>query len=142
MIKSEDSRTERREVEIEKRLNAASAKRENIFISKSASKKRTLSPRPSPTNKPDRIDHANSRREIFLSSRVEKAKNSKNSPKVNKTLFAALSPKRKESPLRASSRIKAARLGESKVIHTFGSVHFHFFECSNLFSVLSIHFSV
>ena len=104
--------------EIEKRLAVASASRKNNPIAKSSSKKRMLSPRSSPTDKSEieaRINQANWRREIYLTNKVEKAKNINSSTKINKALFAAVSPKQsiedspRDSP-REQQRIKASRL--------------------------------
>mmetsp|Transcript_10088 Transcript_10088/g.22525 ORF Transcript_10088/g.22525 Transcript_10088/m.22525 type:complete len:601 (+) Transcript_10088:54-1856(+) len=104
-------------VEIENRLAAASASREIYLIAKSSSKKRALSPRSSPTGNHEleaRIDAANLRREIYLTNKVGKPNKNSNSPKINKALFAAVSPKQSEgSPMEhVSPRIKAARLEE------------------------------
>ena len=67
------------------------------------------------------IDSARTRREIYLTSKVEKAKNTRITPpkKINKELFAATTPKQASeddpSTPRLSPRIKAARLEEFKV---------------------------
>ena len=112
------------DVGIEKKLAAASASRENNLVAKSSTKKRMLSPRSSPSDKKEieaRINEANLRREIYLTSKVEKAKNGKSSsPKINKALFTAVSPMRggennSSSRERISPRIKAARLEEFAV---------------------------
>ena len=107
--------------EIEQKLKLAAVNREMLSKTKSASKKRplSLSPRVSPTDKnaiETKIDQANMRREIYLSKKVEKAKsNGSSSPKINKALFASVSPMRKNSPGDSSPRIKAARLEEFHV---------------------------
>eukprot|EP00579_Thalassiosira_antarctica_P014290 CAMPEP_0201936416 /NCGR_PEP_ID=MMETSP0903-20130614/37451_1 /ASSEMBLY_ACC=CAM_ASM_000552 /TAXON_ID=420261 /ORGANISM="Thalassiosira antarctica, Strain CCMP982" /LENGTH=598 /DNA_ID=CAMNT_0048477103 /DNA_START=27 /DNA_END=1823 /DNA_ORIENTATION=+ len=103
--------------EIEKRLAVASASRKNNLIAKSSSKKRMLSPRSSSTDKSEieaRINQANWRREIYLTNKVEKAKKINSSPKINKALFVAVSPKQsiEDSP-REQQRIKASRLVQS-----------------------------
>jgi len=68
------------------------------------------------------IDSARTRREIYLTSKVEKAKNTRITPpskKINKELFAATTPKQASendpSTPRLSPRIKAARLEEFQV---------------------------
>ena len=131
MKKSQEQEEGRKEEVTEKRLALACAKREKCVaksVAKSASKKRMLSPRSSPTQRSnteieERINEANNRREIFLTNRAEKAcrspktTNSK-SPKVKKALFAGLSPKQNDSSREpVSPRIKASRLEEFKVCH-------------------------
>lgn len=80
----------------EKRLSVASANRENQLSEKSSSAKaRLLSPQETPSSNDGldaRIEQANSRRELYLTQKVEKAKKYRSSP-INKELFAAASPK-------------------------------------------------
>ena len=157
MLKTNELSEMRRMNEIEQRLATATANREQNLIAKSsASKKRILTPRGSPTSKTQieekasvalccvvwfdvscewwylipifllhsqqsQIDSARSRREIYLTSKVEKAKNTRITPpkKINKELFAATTPKQASeddpSTPRLSPRIKAARLEEFQV---------------------------
>ena len=155
MLKSNELSEMRRMNEIEHRLATATTNREHNLIAKSsASRKRILTPRDSPTSKTQieekarvvalccvvivyvdlsflsffytssnksQIDSARSRREIYLTSKVEKAKNTRITPpkKINKELFAATTPKQASeddpSTPRLSPRIKAARLEEFQV---------------------------
>ena len=121
MIKDQERHETQSLAEIEKRIAAANANRENNLIAKgSSTKKRMLSPRSSPSaNEIEaRINAANFRREIYLTSKVEKAK-TKRSPRINKTLFASISPNSDDassvSSQGLSPRIKAARLEEFEV---------------------------
>lgn len=121
MIKDQERHETQSLAEIEKRIAAANANRENNLIAKgSSTKKRMLSPRSSPSSNEieARINAANFRREIYLTSKVEKAK-TKRSPRINKTLFASISPNSDDassvSSQGLSPRIKAARLEEFEV---------------------------
>ena len=126
MLKNNELEEMRRLAEIEKKLATASTNRENNLIAKSTSsaKKRVLTPRsssPSSNTIEEKIVAAQNRREIYLTNKVEKAKNTRiTPPKINKALFAAVSPKQGDehdpdtSP-NVSPRIKAARLDEFHV---------------------------
>lgn len=85
-----------RSIATEKRLSVASTNRETQLSEKSSSAKaRLLSPQETPSSNDGldaRIERANSRRELYLTRKVEKAKKYRSSP-INKELFAAASPK-------------------------------------------------
>ena len=126
MLKINEIEEMRRLAEIEKKLATASTNRENNLIAKSTSsaKKRVLTPRsssPSSNTIEEKIVAAQNRREIYLTSKVEKAKNTRiTPPKINKALFAAVSPKQgnendTDTSPNVSPRIKAARLDEFHV---------------------------
>ena len=126
MLKNNELDEMRRLAEIEKKLATASTNRENNLIAKSTSsaKKRVLTPRsssPSSNTIEEKIVAAQNRREIYLTNKVEKAKNTRiTPPKINKALFAAVSPKQgneheHDSSPNVSPRIKAARLDEFHV---------------------------
>ena len=126
MLKNNELDEMRRLAEIEKKLATASTNRENNLIAKSTSsaKKRVLTPRsssPLSNTIEEKIVAAQNRREIYLTNKVEKAKNTRiTPPKINKALFAAVSPKQgnehDSSPI-VSPRIKAARLDEFHVCY-------------------------
>ena len=126
MLKNNELEEMRRLAEIEKKLSTASTNRENNLIAKSTSsaKKRVLTPRsssPSSNTIEEKIVAAQNRREIYLTNKVEKAKNTRiTPPKINKALFAAVSPKHgnendTDTSPNVSPRIKAARLDEFHV---------------------------
>ena len=126
MLKNNELEEMRRLAEIEKKLATASTNRENNLIAKSTSsaKKRVLTPRsssPSSNTIEEKIVAAQNRREIYLTNKVEKAKNTRiTPPKINKALFAAVSPKHgnendTDTSPNVSPRIKAARLDEFHV---------------------------
>ena len=129
----------RKALEIEQKIATATANRKQNLIAKassasasSASKKRMLTPRGSPTSKSEieeKLVAAQNRREIYLSNKVDKAKNTSSTRvtpkpkiKINKTLFSSISPSGSASVVSSddgsaivSPRIKAARLEEYQV---------------------------
>ena len=126
----------RKALEIEQKISTATANRKQNLIAKSssslsssASKKRMLTPRGSPTSKSEieeKLVAAQNRREIYLSNKVDKAKSTRVTPKpkikINKTLFSSVSPSGSASVVSSddgsaivSPRIKAARLEEYQV---------------------------
>ena len=130
----------RKALEIEQKIATATANRKQNLIAKassssasasalSASKKRMLTPRGSPTSKSEieeKLVAAQNRREIYLSNKVDKAKSTRVTPKpkikINKTLFSSVSPSGSASVVSSddgsaivSPRIKAARLEEYQV---------------------------
>ena len=125
----------RKALEIEQKIATATANRKQNLIAKasssasSASKKRMLTPRGSPTSKSEieeKLVAAQNRREIYLSNKVDKAKSNRVTPKpkikINKTLFSSVSPSGSASVVSSddgsaivSPRIKAARLEEYQV---------------------------
>ena len=136
----------RKALEIEQKIATATANREQNLIAKvtsasSASKKRMLTPRGSPTSKSEieeKLVAAQNRREIYLSNKVDKAKNTRVTPKpkINKTLFSSVSPSGSSASVVSSDdgsaivspRIKAARLedfqvGVSAYLHIYIQYH-------------------
>ena len=149
MLKNNELEEMRRLAEIEKKLATASTNRENNLIAKSTSsaKKRVLTPRsssPSSNTIEEKIVAAQNRREIYLTNKVEKAKNTRiTPPKINKALFAAVSPKHgnendTDTSPNVSPRIKAARLDEFHVCYV-SSLFSIYVVMSNLIPPLLLH---
>ena len=117
LLKKNQQEENKRFLQSEQKLATAASNRKANLAAKSSSKKRMLSPRSSPTDKTeleDRINQAAERRELYLTSKVEKAKGGKESP-VKKALFTSVSPMRTgnlrpRDRVRDSPRVKAARL--------------------------------
>ena len=116
LLNQQELKEMKRFIEIENKLASADAKRKEKLTevaTKSSSKKRVNSPKPSPTKSEidARINKAAARREMFLLTKIDKATASstkKLSPRCE--LFRSVTPRSDDNIKTTSPRIKAARL--------------------------------